>query len=136
VERAIELLKAAGCKRAMPLPVSAPFHTSLMRPAGDRLKEAMAALTFRAPSIPVVHNVHAQPESDPARIKEVLFEQIFSPVQWTGCVEYMARNGVTTTVECGPGKVLSGLNKRIDKSLTCFGIEEVDGLEQSLAALA
>jgi [acyl-carrier-protein] S-malonyltransferase len=136
VERAVELLKAAGCKRAMPLPVSAPFHTSLMRPAGDKLKEAMAALAFRAPSIPVVHNVHAQPESDPARIKAILFEQIFSPVQWTGCVEYMVRNGVTTTVECGPGKVLSGLNKRIEKSLNCFGIEAVDGLEQSLAALA
>lgn len=136
VDVAIEKLKAAGCKRALPLPVSAPFHTSLMRPAGDKLQEAMAALTFKAPQIPVVHNVNAQPETDPQKIKAILFEQIFSPVQWTACVQYMAVQGITTTVECGPGKVLSGLNKRIDKNLTCYGIDEVDGLEQALAALA
>lgn len=135
VDRALELLKAAGCKRAMPLPVSAPFHTSLMRPAGERLQEAMATLTFRTPLIPVVHNVHARTESDPARIRELLFEQIFSAVQWTGCVEYMVAQGISSTVECGPGKVLSGLGKRIDKSLSCYGIEEPEALEQALAAL-
>ncbi|MET0379756.1 MAG: ACP S-malonyltransferase [Spongiibacteraceae bacterium] len=132
---AIEKLKAVGCKRALPLPVSAPFHTSLMRPAGDKLKAAMASLPFAAPKIPVVHNVNALPETDPDKIKAILFEQIFSPVQWTACVQYMAAQGITTTVECGPGKVLSGLNKRIDKTFNCFGIDEVDGLEQALAAL-
>jgi [acyl-carrier-protein] S-malonyltransferase len=136
VNLAIEKLKAVGCKRAMPLPVSAPFHTSLMRPAGDKLKEAMAALTFNTPSIPVVHNVNAKPEADPEKIKAILFEQIFSPVQWTSCVQYMVAQGITTTVECGPGKVLSGLNKRIEKSLNCLGIEDGDGLTQALAALA
>lgn len=136
VNMAIEKLKAVGCKRALPLPVSAPFHTSLMRPAGDKLKEAMAALQFNAPKIPVVHNVNALPELNADKIKTILFEQIFSPVQWTACVQYMAAHGITTTVECGPGKVLSGLNKRIDKSLNCLGIEDNDGLEQALTALA
>ena len=136
VNLAIEKLKAVGCKRAMPLPVSAPFHTSLMRPAGDKLKEAMAALTFSAPQIPVVHNVSAKPESDPEKIKAILFEQIFSPVQWTACVQYMVAQGIATTVECGPGKVLSGLNKRIEKSLNCLGIDDGDGLAQALSALA
>jgi [acyl-carrier-protein] S-malonyltransferase len=136
VDLAIEKLKAVGCKRALPLPVSAPFHTSLMRPAGDKLKEAMAALQFNTPKIPVVHNVNALPELNADKIKTILFEQIFSPVQWTACVQYMAAHGITTTLECGPGKVLSGLNKRIDKSLSCLGIEDSDGLEQALAALA
>lgn len=135
VATAIEKLKEAGCKRAMPLPVSAPFHTSLMRPAGEKLQEAMAALTFKAPRIPVVHNVNARPETDPEKIKTILFEQIFSPVQWTACVQYMVAHGIATTVECGPGKVLSGLNKRIDKSLSCFGIDDVDGFEQALTTL-
>ncbi|MDX9874943.1 MAG: ACP S-malonyltransferase [Spongiibacteraceae bacterium] len=135
VERAAEACKEAGARRAMLLPVSAPFHTSLMRPAGDKLRDAMAAISFNAPQIPVVHNVHGRTESDPQRIRELLFEQIFSAVKWTSCVEYMVTQGVTTTVECGPGKVLSGLNKRIDKSLTCLSIEDEAGLEQALASL-
>lgn len=136
VDKAIEACKAAGSKRAMPLPVSAPFHTSLMRPAGDQLRAAMADLDIKAPSIPVVHNVHAQTEADPQRIKTLLIEQIYSPVKWVGCVQYMAAHGITTTVECGPGRVLSGLNKRIDKALNGFGIDDPDGLQQTLAALA
>lgn len=136
VDKAIELCKAAGSKRAMPLPVSAPFHTSLMRPAGDQLREAMANLEIKAPAIPVVHNVHAQTEADPQRIKALLVEQIYSPVKWVGCVQTMTANGITTTVECGPGRVLSGLNKRIDKALNGFGIDDPDGLQQTLAALA
>lgn len=136
VGRAIELCKGAGSKRAMPLPVSAPFHTSLMRPAGDRLREVLAGLTLAAPQIPVVHNVNAQTETDPERIKALLVEQIYSPVQWVGCVNAMMRQGIATMVECGPGKVLGGLVKRIDKSVTCFGIEDGEGLEQALAALA
>lgn len=133
VERAIELCKAAGSKRALPLPVSAPFHTSLMRPAGDKLKAAMAELSFAAPAIPVVHNVNAQPESDPDKIKAILFEQIFSPVRWVQCVEYLAGQGITSAVECGPGKVLGGLIKRIDKRINCLGIEDCAGLEAALA---
>jgi len=136
VDRAIELLKAAGCKRAMPLPVSAPFHTSLMIPAGEKLAHALEGVELKAPVIPVVHNVHAQTESDPGRIRELLIQQISSPVKWTGCVQFMAAKGIATTVECGPGRVLSGLNKRVEKSLNCFGIDEVDGLEQALTALA
>lgn len=135
VEKAIELCKAAGSKRALPLPVSAPFHTSLMHPAGDKLREAMAALTFAKPTIPVVHNVDARPETDPEKIKAVLFEQIFSPVQWTRCVQYMATQGITTAVECGPGKVLSGLIKRVDKNINCLGIEDSAGLDTALATL-
>lgn len=135
VERAIEQLKAAGAKRAMPLPVSAPFHTDLMKPAGERLAVELAAITIRQPLIPVVHNVHARTESDPARIRALLVEQIYSPVKWTSCVQNMVAGGVTTTVECGPGKVLSGVNKRIEKVLTCYAIEEKEALESALAAL-
>lgn len=136
VNSAIELCKAAGSKRALPLPVSAPFHTSLMRPAGDKLRAAMQDLTFKAPLIPVVHNVHAQPETDPQKIKDILFEQIFSPVNWVGCVQYLAAQGVTATIECGPGKVLGGLIKRIDKELSCAGVETSAELDAALAAVA
>ncbi len=135
VGKAIELCKAAGAKRALPLPVSAPFHTSLMRPAGDRLREAMAALKFSAPTIPVVHNVNARTETDPEKIKAILFEQIFSPVQWAQCVQTLAANGITTVIECGPGKVLCGLVKRIDKNIHCLGIEDSAGLDAALAAI-
>jgi [acyl-carrier-protein] S-malonyltransferase len=132
VERAITLLKDRGCKRAMPLPVSAPFHTSLMASAGVGLAEKMAGIEFSAPKIPVVHNVHAQIESNPARIRELLQQQISSPVQWTACVQYMVSGDIRSTVECGPGKVLSGLNKRIDKSLQCHALEEEAWLRGAL----
>lgn len=135
VEAAIAALKEAGAKRAMLLPVSAPFHTSLMRPAGEKLEQALADISFAAPQIPVVHNVHAQTESDPAKIKQLLVEQIYSPVKWVSCVEAMTASGVTTTVESGPGKVLSGLNKRVQKSLTCLNIECPASLETTLAAI-
>ena len=130
-----ELCKAAGAKRALPLPVSAPFHTALMRPAGVKLEAALAALQVSATDIPVVHNVHAQPETDPARIRELLVEQIYSPVQWTACVAAIAAGGITRLVECGPGKVLSGLNRRIDKSLESFTIEQPEDMTATLAQL-
>ncbi len=136
VARAGAALKAAGAKRALPLPVSAPFHTGLMRPACEKLATALGTVTITAPSIPVVHNVHAQPEADPERIRSLLVEQIYSPVQWTRCIEYMAANGVRQVVECGPGKVLSGLNKRIDGELESYSLEEPSGLQDALAALA
>lgn len=136
VERASAALKAAGAKRAMPLPVSAPFHTALMRPAGVQLAEALAGVTIQPPTIPVVHNVHASTEADPERIRELLVEQIYSPVQWTRCIEYIAKAGLTEIVECGPGKVLSGLNRRIAADLKSHSLEEPDALRQALDALA
>lgn len=135
VETAISLLKEAGAKRAMSLPVSAPFHTSLMRPAGEKLAEKVAGLEFSAPIIPVVHNVNAQTQTDPEKIKTLLVEQIYSPVKWTDCIETMVAAGITQTLECGPGKVLSGLSKRIDRSLTGFNIDTPAGLEKALAEL-
>ena len=107
-----------------------------MKPAGERLAEVVAGLTISAPAIPVVHNVHAATENDPQRIKSLLVEQIYSPVQWTSCVEAMVQSGVSNIVECGPGKVLSGLSRRIDKSLQSFSLEEPDDLLATLATLA
>ncbi|WP_116364164.1 ACP S-malonyltransferase [Parahaliea mediterranea] len=136
VDAAIAALKEAGAKRAMPLPVSAPFHTVLMKPAGERLAEAMAELAIHSPAIPVIHNVHCQAEADPERIRELLVRQIYSPVQWTGCMQAIAERGVSDVVECGPGKVLSGLNRRIDKSLASHSLEEPEGLQATLTALS
>jgi [acyl-carrier-protein] S-malonyltransferase len=136
VEEASVAIKAAGAKRAMPLPVSAPFHTELMRPAGEQLAEVIANTVFSTPQIPVVHNVHAQTESDPEKIKSLMVQQIYSPVQWTACVQAMSAKGAVNMVECGPGKVLSGLNRRIDKSLQSFSIESPEGLLTTQAELS
>jgi len=133
VDRAIELCKEAGAKRAMPLPVSAPFHTSLMRPAADQLAEQIQATTFNAPETLIVHNVNAQTESDPEKIKALMIEQIYHPVLWVDCVKTLASKGIVTTLECGPGKVLSGLSKRIDKSLKGLATETPDVLDKALA---
>ena len=132
VERAIEACKAAGAKRALPLPVSAPFHTELMRPAGEQLADVIAGLTFNAPTIPVVHNVNGRTESDPAKIKALLVEQIYSPVKWVSCMQTMLAQGVEVAIECGPGNVLSGLGRRIHKPLAVAGLEEPEGLEKAL----
>lgn len=128
VDAAIIELKAAGAKRAVPLPVSAPFHTELMKPAGERLAEAMADVAIEAPKVPVVHNVHAETESDPGKIRDLLVQQIYSPVQWTRCMQSIVDRGISNVVECGPGKVLSGLNRRIDRSMTSYSLEEPDSL--------
>lgn len=136
VELAITALKEAGAKRAMPLPVSAPFHTELMKPAGEQLAQAISTLELSTPAIPVIHNVHAETESVPEKIAALLVEQISSPVQWTGCVQAMTGRGAQRFVECGPGKVLSGLNRRIDKSLASFSIEEPDSLDRALSELS
>ena len=135
VEVAIVALKEAGAKRALPLPVSAPFHTELMKPAGERLAEAIATLDICAPQVPVVHNVHAATESNPEQIRKLLVEQIYSPVQWTRCVQAIVNAGAAHVVECGPGKVLSGLNRRIDKSLQSYSLEEPDALTTTVAKL-
>ena len=135
VEAASAALKEAGATKAIPLPVSAPFHTSLMKPAGDQLAQAIADIAIASPEIPVVHNVHAATESDPEKIRTLLVEQIYSPVQWTGCMQTMISAGVGHIVECGPGKVLSGLARRIDKSLKCHSLEKPDLLVATAAEL-
>jgi [acyl-carrier-protein] S-malonyltransferase len=132
VERAMNACKEAGAKRALPLPVSAPFHTSLMKPAAERLAEHIQASPFSAPQIPVVHNVDATTQNDPEAIKTLMIEQIYSPVLWVDCVKAMVARGVEMTVECGPGKVLSGLSKRIDKSLVGINSESPADLANAL----
>lgn len=136
VERAIEGCKEAGAKRAMPLPVSAPFHTSLMRPAADNLAEQIMATEFSAPTVPVVHNVNAKTEADPEKIKQLMIEQIYTPVLWVDCTRTLVESGVTQVVECGPGKVLSGLCRRIEKGLSAFATETPADLDKALDELA
>jgi [acyl-carrier-protein] S-malonyltransferase len=118
VDKACEILKASGAKRALPLPVSAPFHSSLMKPAADRLREQLARIEFANPRIPVINNVDVAVETDPDRIRDALYRQAFGPVRWVECVQAIKAKGLTTLVECGPGKVLAGLAKRIDPELT------------------
>jgi [acyl-carrier-protein] S-malonyltransferase len=118
VDKACEVLKANGAKRALPLPVSAPFHSSLMRPAAERLRERLAATPFAAPQIPVLNNIDVALESDPDRIRDALYRQAFGPVRWVETVQAFKAQGLTAVVECGPGKVLAGMVKRIDPELT------------------
>jgi [acyl-carrier-protein] S-malonyltransferase len=118
VDKACEVLKAQGAKRALPLPVSAPFHSSLMKPAADRLKEKLAATPFGVPQIPVVNNIDVAVETDAECIRDALFRQAFGPVRWVECVRALKARGLQTVVECGPGKVLAGMTKRIDAELT------------------
>lgn len=117
VEKACEVLKANGAKRALPLPVSAPFHSSLMKPAAERLRVRLAATEFKPPQIPVLNNIDVLVESDADRIRDALFRQAFGPVRWVECVRAMQARGVSTVVECGPGKVLAGMVKRIDAAM-------------------
>ncbi len=129
VEKAMAACTEAGAKRALSLPVSAPFHTPLMQPAADRLAEDIQATNFQAPSIPVIHNVGCAVEMDPEIIKQRLVEQITAPVPWTQTIEKMISEGIATAVECGPGRVLAGLNKRISRDLSTVNIEAPDALE-------
>ncbi len=117
VERACDAAKAKGAKRALPLPVSAPFHSSLLKPASDRLRDYLADVQFMTPQIPVINNVDVTIMNVPAAIKDALVRQAASPVRWVETVQSMANAGVTSVVECGPGKVLTGLTKRIDGGL-------------------
>lgn len=132
VDKAIKLCQEAQAKRALPLPVSAPFHTELMRPAAEKLEEKINSTSFNKPEIPVIHNVNAQTESDPEKIKALMVEQVYSPVLWVDCVQAMINQGVDTTAECGPGKVLSGLNKKIDRSIKIFSLESPVDMEKFL----
>jgi [acyl-carrier-protein] S-malonyltransferase len=118
VEKACELLKANGAKRALPLPVSAPFHSSLMKPAAEKLRERLEAVAFGAPQITLINNIDVAVEVDADRIRDALYRQAFGPVRWVECVQAIKAHGISTLVECGPGKVLAGMVKRIDAELT------------------
>lgn len=135
VARAIEACKARGAKRAMPLPVSAPFHSSLMQPAADKLEGFLKNLVLSAPSMPVINNVDVKIESDPDKVKNALVRQAASPVRWVEIIRAMAAQGVTHVVECGPGKVLAGLVKRIDPKLQGIAAADRASLELALAAI-
>jgi len=134
VERAGGLLKAAGAKRVLPLPVSAPFHCELMAPVVPRLDAVLSTITFKAPTVPVVTNVEATPNADASKVKALLLRQVTASVRWIECVQALEQAGVTRVVELGPGKVLSGLVKRIAKGLECVNVEDPASLEKALAA--
>ncbi|AOB30599.1 ACP S-malonyltransferase [Bordetella sp. H567] len=135
VERACEAAKAAGAKRALLLPVSAPFHSSLLEPAAAVLSRALAEVAVSTPAIPVVNNVDVATPTDPAAIRDALVRQAWHPVRWVETIRAMKAQGVTHVVECGPGKVLTGLVKRIDGELTGLAITDPASLDAALAAL-
>lgn len=134
VARANVICKEAGAKRALSLPVSGPFHTSMIQPAADRLSVDIASVEFSAPSIPVIHNVTLGTENDPEQIKQLMIKQITSPVPWVRTVRGLAPLGVTSVIECGPGKVLAGLIRRIDKELVCHNSETSGAIASALEA--
>ncbi len=136
VEAACELLKARGAKRALMLPVSAPFHSSLMRPAAERLKERLAATPFVAPRIPLVSNIDVQVHADPQALRDALYRQAFGPVRWVDSVKKMIAIGASAVVECGPGKVLAGLVKRIAPQTPAASIFDPASLRDAKAMLA
>ena len=135
VEKACEWLKSQGAKRALPLPVSAPFHSSLMRPAAERLKLALASVDLQAPTIALVNNVDVAVQDTPSGIRDALFRQAFGAVRWVGCVRAIQARGVQHIVECGPGKVLAGLCKRIDPGLTALVVADPASLAETREAL-
>lgn len=134
VERANELCKAAGAKRALPLPVSVPSHCALMKPAADKLAADLNSISFHTAVIPVVNNVDVVAAADAAAIKDALVRQLYSPVRWTESIEFLAAQGVSTVIELGAGKVLSGLIKRINKELNTASVTDVASLKDALAA--
>ena len=132
VERAMEACKARGAKMVKALPVSAPFHSSLIRPAADKLAARLAELTLRAPAIPVINNVDVTIESDPVRIKDALVRQAYNPVRWVETIQSMAAMGVSTIAECGPGKVLAGLSKRCADGVTGVALADILAIDANL----
>lgn len=135
VERACVLAKAAGAKRALVLPVSAPFHSSLLQPAAVRLEQALAQVELKTPLIPIINNVDVASPAEPAAIKSALVRQAWHAVRWVETVQAMKAQGISHIVECGPGRVLSGLVKRIDSSLTGLSITDPASLDAALGAL-
>ncbi|MBX3606799.1 MAG: ACP S-malonyltransferase [Piscinibacter sp.] len=136
VDKACEALKARGAKRALPLAVSAPFHSSLMKPAAERLKSALAEVTLAAPTIPVINNIDVAVQQEPAAIKEALYRQAFGPVRWVETVQAIRARGATHLFECGPGKVLAGLARRIDAELTVGNVLDPATLAEAKGMLA
>ena len=136
VEKACEVLKANGAKRALPLPVSAPFHSRLMQPAAEKLKERLESIEFESPQIVLINNIDVAVEVDADRIRDALYRQAFGPVRWVECVQAIKARGLTTLVECGPGKVLAGLVKRIDPELTGLALFDPASLQDTKGALA
>ena len=134
VTKACELLKAAGAKRALPLPVSAPFHSSLLQPASEKLKGYLVNIEFKVPTIAVINNVDVEILNDPAAIKDALVRQAAKPVRWQETIQAMAAQGITQVVECGPGKVLAGLTKRIHDQVTGVPVFDEASLNEVLAS--
>lgn len=135
VERAIAAAKARGAKRGVLLPVSAPFHSALMKPAADRLRTRLAGVEIVAPAIPVLHNVDVAEHATPESIRDALARQAANPVRWTATIQAIAARGVTHIVECGPGKVLTGLARRIDENVVTFALNDRASIDETLAAL-
>jgi [acyl-carrier-protein] S-malonyltransferase len=135
VERAVDLAKEAGAKRAVILPVSVPSHCSLMMPAADRLAERLATIEISTPSIPVYNNVDVKAEEDPDAIRTALKRQLFSPVRWVDTINMFAEQGVLHIVECGAGKVLAGLNKRINRDMKAYTTQDKDSLQKAVEAV-
>jgi [acyl-carrier-protein] S-malonyltransferase len=136
VDKAGELLKARGAKRVLPLPVSAPFHSSLMKPAAEKLREKLASTSFGIPSIPVINNIDVAVETDPDRIRDALYRQAFGPVRWVECVGAIKARGIDTLIECGPRKVLAAMVKRVDHALTGAALFDPATLAEVKALLA
>jgi [acyl-carrier-protein] S-malonyltransferase len=135
VKRACDAAKARGAKRALPLPVSAPFHSALMQPAAERLKQYLQGVAFNAPRIPVINNVDVASYGDPARIKDALVRQAFHPVRWVETIQAFAARETTHVAECGPGKVLAGMTKRIDGSLASLALMDEASIEQGIGQM-
>lgn len=133
VNRAVEICKEKGAKKAMPLAVSVPCHSDLMKPASEELARALEATDFKAPQIPVINNVDAQIELNPEKIKEKLIHQLYSPVLWVDSVNKMVEQGISTAIECGPGKVLSGMNKRIHRKMGVVSLQDQASFDKALA---
>jgi [acyl-carrier-protein] S-malonyltransferase len=136
VEKACEVLKAMGAKRALNLPVSAPFHSSLMQPAAEKLKEKLAATFVAMPQIPLINNIDVSIETDVDRIRDALYRQAFGPVRWVECVQTIKSKGISMVVECGPGKVLAGMVKRIDAEMTGLPLFDPASLAEAKGALS
>lgn len=136
VERAMNLAKAAGAKRALPLPVSVPSHCSLMKPAAERFSQDLADTVFKLPSIPVLHNVDVSCKSTVEDIRAVLSAQLYQPVRWVETIRAMNARGISRVLEMGPGKVLAGLNKRIEKSMPGMAVQTAEDLDKVIAEVA
>ena len=136
VERAMQAAKEAGAKRALPLPVSVPSHCRLMQPAAEKLAAALNEVDVQPPRIRVIHNADVAAHAEPAKIKDALVRQLYSPVRWTETVQLLVREGITQSAECGPGKVLAGLAKRIDKEAACTALVSQGSVEEFIAAHA